>query len=133
MSRRLGPALVVILLAVVGVAVAAPSKDQTTVYALVNANGGKPPTFATQDGMQSVRRVARGRYCLQPAVAFGGAVVAQLSTDLSLSGGRRGVAMFVSRASRCRSGEFGVATFQFAAGGRLTLSNQIAFVANPEG
>jgi hypothetical protein len=130
---RLALVLALVLLGVGGVAVAAPSKEQTSVYALVDANGGKAPTFATQDGMKSVRRVARGRYCLQPAAAFSGAVVAQLSADLSLSGGRRGVAMFMSKAPRCRSGEFGVATFQFAAGGRLRLSNQISFIGDPEG
>ena len=133
MFRRSVIALVLFLLAVAGVAFAAPSKGLTSVYALVNANGGKAPTFATQDGMKSVRRVGRGRYCLQPAVAFGGGVVALLSTDLSLSGGRRGVAMFMSKAPRCRSGEFGVATFEFAAGGRLRLSNQISFIGDPEG
>ena len=133
MFRRSVIALLLFLLAVAGVAFAAPSKDQPSVYALVNANGGKAPTFATQDGMKSVRRVARGRYCLLPAVAFGGGVVALLSTDLSLSGGRRGVAMFMSKAPRCRSGEFGVATFEFAAGGRLRLSNQISFIGDPEG
>ena len=133
MFRRLALALVVVVLAVGGVAFAAPSKDLTSVYALVNANGGKAPTFATQDGMKSVRRVARGRYCLQPAVAFGGGVVALLTTDLSLSGGRRGVAMFLSAARGCRSGEFAVATFQVAAGGGLRFSNQISFAANPEG
>jgi len=134
-SRRSLLALVVTFfaVAVAGVGFAGRTSGDTSVYGLVNANGGRAPTFQTQDNMKGVRRVGLGRYCLLAAVAFDRRPVGQLTTDIDLSGGRRGVAVLQSTSKLCTPQELAVVTFQFAAGGRLVLSNQISFIGDPEG
>ena len=135
MSRFLLVALVVVFLSVAGVALAgnSPSPSTAPAYGWVNPTPGGAPTFAAQDNMSSVRRVGTGHYCLASSTKFSGKVVAQLTTDLSLSHGKPGIAMLVADNTFCRKGEVAVATFQFVATGGLRLSNNIAFVADPEG
>ena len=133
MSRFYLLALVVTFFSVGGVGLAAPSADPTSAYGLVNANAGRAPTFEEQDNMKSVRRVGLGRYCLLAAIPFDNKTIGQLTTDLTLSRGKPGVAMMQTGSKLCKSPELAVVTFQFTAGGRLRLSNQIAFAANPEG
>ena len=133
MSRFYPLALALTFLSVGGAAIAAPSADQTSTYGLVSANAGRAPTFAAQDNMKSVRRVGLGRYCLLPSIAFDQKTVGQLTTDLSLSGGRPGVAMLQSKSTLCHPPELAVVTFDFTAGGRLRLYNQISFIGDPEG
>ena len=126
-------ALAAIVLAIAGVGFTATSSNGSSIYALVNANKGGPPTLEVQDGMQSVRRVGLGRYCLHTSTAFAGKVVGQVSPDLGLSGGSVGIAVIDTTASFCKATELAVVTYQFIANGRLRLSNTISFIGDPEG
>jgi len=133
MTRFSVLALVVAFLAVAGVGLAARSSGDTSVYGLVNANGGRAPSFQTQGNMSTVRRVKLGRYCLLASVKFDNKPIAELTTDLSLSGGRPGIAILETASTLCHPTEVAVVTYEFTAGGRLRLSNAISFAANPEG
>ncbi len=122
-----------IVLATAAVGFSSRSSDNSAPYALVNANKGNPPTLVASDGMQSVRRVGPGRYCLQSSTTFAGKVVGQVTTDLGLSGGSPGIAVIDTGARFCHATELAVVTYRFGTDGRLRLSNTISFIGDPEG
>src|SRR5262245_44095055 len=106
-------AVVAIVLAVAGVGLAVPPLPAPQFYALVDANGGRAPTFVEQQNMSSVRRVALGRYCLLAALSFDQRTIGQVTVDSGLSGGRPGLATIVTTSKLCRAPELAVATYRF--------------------